>query len=109
MKLKGFHFADVAEIREAVTDELKKVQKEEFSAAFQKMYDGANTCIYMSMKRILNETKGICLRHLPSIFTKKNQSLNFWIALCILPVGGTVPRMTRKFRLTCRDIRNFAS
>jgi transposase len=36
-KLKGPHFADVAEIQEAVTDELKKVQKEEFSAAFQKL------------------------------------------------------------------------
>jgi len=31
-KLKGLQFADVAEIKEAVTDELKKVQKEEFSA-----------------------------------------------------------------------------
>jgi len=30
MKLKGFHFADVAEIQVVVTDELKKVQKEEF-------------------------------------------------------------------------------
>jgi len=39
MKVKGLHFADVAEIQEAVTDELKKVQKEEFSAAFQKLYD----------------------------------------------------------------------
>jgi hypothetical protein len=36
MKLKGFHFAVVAVIQEAITDELKKVQKEEFSAAFQK-------------------------------------------------------------------------
>jgi hypothetical protein len=36
IKLKGLHFADVAEIQEAVTDELKKVQKEEFLAAFQK-------------------------------------------------------------------------
>jgi len=27
MKLKGLHFADVAENQEAVTDELKKVQK----------------------------------------------------------------------------------
>jgi hypothetical protein len=35
MKLKELHFADVAEIQEAVSDELKKVQKEEFSAAFQ--------------------------------------------------------------------------
>jgi hypothetical protein len=46
MKLKGLHFADVAEIQEAVTDELKKVQKEEFSTAFQKLYDRAKTCIY---------------------------------------------------------------
>jgi hypothetical protein len=30
MKLKELHFADVAEIQEAITDELKKVQKEEF-------------------------------------------------------------------------------
>ena len=30
MKLKGLHFVDVAEIQEAVTDELKKVQNEEF-------------------------------------------------------------------------------
>jgi len=37
MKLKGLHFADVAEIQEAVTDELKKVEKGEFSAAFQKL------------------------------------------------------------------------
>jgi hypothetical protein len=35
--LKGLHFADVAEIREAITDELTKVQKEEFLAAFQKL------------------------------------------------------------------------
>ena len=46
MKLKGLHFADVAEIQGAVTDELKKVQKEEFSAAFQKLYDRAEACIY---------------------------------------------------------------
>jgi len=36
MKLKGLHFADVAEIQGAVTDELKKIQKEEISAAFHK-------------------------------------------------------------------------
>ena len=46
MKLKGLHFADVAEIQEAVTDELKKVQNEEFSAAFQELYDRAKACIY---------------------------------------------------------------
>jgi histone-lysine N-methyltransferase SETMAR len=41
MKLKGLHFADVAEIQEAVNGELKKVQKEEFSAVLQKLYDRA--------------------------------------------------------------------
>jgi hypothetical protein len=46
MKLKVLHFADVTEILEAVTDELKKVQKEEFSAAFQKVYDRAKACVY---------------------------------------------------------------
>jgi hypothetical protein len=45
MKLKGLHFADVAEIQEAVTDELKKEKKEEFSAAFQKLNDRAKSCI----------------------------------------------------------------
>jgi hypothetical protein len=46
MKLKGLNFADVAAIQEAVIDELKKFQKEKFSAAFQKMYDRAKVCIY---------------------------------------------------------------
>ena len=46
-KLKGLHFADVAEIQGAVIDELKKVQKEEFSAAFQKLYDSAKDYIYI--------------------------------------------------------------
>jgi hypothetical protein len=45
MGLKGLHFADVAEIQEAITYELK-VRKEEFLAAFQKPYDHAKACIY---------------------------------------------------------------
>ena len=49
MKLKGPHFADVAEIQEAVTDHLKKVKKEEFSTAFQKQYDRAKACIYANV------------------------------------------------------------
>jgi len=48
MKLKGLHFADVAEIQEAVNDELKKVQKEGFWAAFQKLHDRATARIYAS-------------------------------------------------------------
>jgi hypothetical protein len=46
MKLRGLHFADVAVIQGAVTDELKTAQKEEFSGDFQKLYDGAIVCIY---------------------------------------------------------------
>jgi hypothetical protein len=46
MKLKGRHLAYVAEIQKAVTDELKTVQKEEFSTAFQKVYSRAEVCIY---------------------------------------------------------------
>jgi hypothetical protein len=48
MKLKGLHLSDVSEIQEAVTDELKKVQKEEFSVAFQKLYVRAKACIYVN-------------------------------------------------------------
>ena len=49
IKLKGLHFSGVAEIREAVTDELKKVQKEEFSAAFQKLHNCAKACVYANV------------------------------------------------------------
>jgi len=51
MKLNGLNFADVAEIQEAVTDELKKVQIQKFSAAFQKTYDREKAyvcvCVYI--------------------------------------------------------------
>ena len=47
MKLKELHFADITAIQVAVTDKLKKVQKEEFSAAFQKLYGRAKACIYI--------------------------------------------------------------
>jgi hypothetical protein len=46
MKLNGLCFLDVAEIQEAVTDELKKFQKKEFLAAIQKLLDRAKACIY---------------------------------------------------------------
>ena len=48
MKLKELLFDDVAEIQGAVTAELKKVQKEEFSADFQKLYERAKACIYVN-------------------------------------------------------------
>jgi hypothetical protein len=52
VKLKGLYFADVAENQELNTvlrtDELNKFQKEEFSAAFQKVHDRAKACIYVN-------------------------------------------------------------
>jgi len=48
MKLKELHFADATEVQEAVTDELEKVQKEEFLPAFQKLYDLTKACIYVN-------------------------------------------------------------
>jgi hypothetical protein len=53
MKLKGLHLADVAEIQEAVTDELKKVQKQEFSAN-----DRAKSCIYANGANFEFKKKG---------------------------------------------------
>jgi hypothetical protein len=47
MELKGLHFVDVAEIQEAVTDEFKKVQKEEISANFQKLHDHAKVYVHI--------------------------------------------------------------
>jgi hypothetical protein len=72
IKLKGLHFVDVAEIQEAITDELKKVQKEEFLAAFQKLYDHAKACTFMPVELILNKKKSMCLPHMSSIFKKIN-------------------------------------
>jgi hypothetical protein len=66
MKLKGLHFADVAEIQEAVTDELKNVQKD-----FQQLFRNCTTVqmpVCMPMVLILN-LKKVCLFYL-----KKNQS-----------------------------------
>jgi len=68
MKLKGFHIADVTEIQGAITDELKKVQKEEFSAALQKLYDCAKACIYANGAYFEFKKKGMCFPHVSTIF-----------------------------------------
>jgi hypothetical protein len=72
MKLTGRHFADVAEIQEVVTDELKEVQKEEFSAGFQKLYNRAKS-LRICQWSLFRIKKKLCLPHVPLIF-KKNQS-----------------------------------
>jgi hypothetical protein len=46
MRFKGLRFADVAEIQEAITDELKKATEQEFSTTFQKLYNRVKACIY---------------------------------------------------------------
>jgi len=57
MKLKGLQFADVAEILEAVTDELKKVQKER---NFRQLFINCTITqkpVYMQMGLILNKKR----------------------------------------------------
>jgi hypothetical protein len=44
MKLKGLHFADVAEIQEAVIKDGPK--KRNFRQVFRKLYDRAKACTY---------------------------------------------------------------
>jgi hypothetical protein len=58
------------------TDGLKKVQKEEFSAAFQKLYNRAKACTCANGAYFELKKKVCCLLHVSSIF-KKNQSWNF--------------------------------
>ena len=59
MKLEG--------LQEAVTDELKKVRREEFSAAFQKLYDGAKACIYSNRAYFEQQKKSTSLPRASSI------------------------------------------
>jgi histone-lysine N-methyltransferase SETMAR len=60
MKLKGLHFVDITENQEAVTNELKELQKEEFSAGFCKLHDGAKARIYAN-GAYFELKKGVCL------------------------------------------------
>jgi len=52
-------------LQEAVTNELKKAQKEEFSAAFQKLCDHTKACIYAN-GAYFEYKKGMCLPHVSS-------------------------------------------
>ena len=65
MKIKYSTLRDVAEIQEAVTNELKKAQKEKFSAAFQKLYNHTKACIYANGAYFELKKK-----HVPWIFKK---------------------------------------
>jgi len=80
MKLKGLHFADVAEIQEVVTDELKKIPKEEFLAAFQKLYNHAKAGIYAN-GAYLELKKKVCVFLMCLQFLKK-LVIKLWTTLC---------------------------
>jgi hypothetical protein len=65
MKIKGIHLENVAEIHEAVTYEINKVQTEEFSAAFQKLYDRTKACgTHFELEKV------VCLPRVSSSFKK---------------------------------------
>jgi hypothetical protein len=73
MNLKGLHFANVVEIQEGVTDELKKVQRRNFRQLLRKCRT-AQKPVYLPMELILN-LKKVCvfltwLRFLKKLFLK---------------------------------------
>jgi hypothetical protein len=73
VNLKGLHFVDVAEIQEAITDVLKKVQKEKFLAAFQKLYD----CVYAN-GAYFELKKKVCV-FLKSVLKVLNRTVYIWL------------------------------
>jgi hypothetical protein len=79
MKLNGLHSADVAEIQATVTDELKKSKRRNFQQLFRNC-TSAQKPVYMPMEFILSKKK-VCV-FLMCLQLKKNQSQNFWSALC---------------------------
>ena len=58
--LKGLHFAGVAEIQEAATDELKKVKKRNFHQHFRNCTISQKP-VYMPTELILNNKKKVCV------------------------------------------------
>jgi hypothetical protein len=83
MKLKGLHFADVAEIHEAVTDELTnwhtqpavRQARRSKKGNFQQLFRNCTTTqkpVYMPVELILNKKKSKCLLHIFDL--KKNWS-----------------------------------
>jgi len=79
---------DVAEIQEAVADELKKVQKEEFSAAFQKLNDRAKACI--NVIGAYFELKKVCVYLMCLRFFKKISPITFG-PHCVLTIVLQLP------------------
>jgi hypothetical protein len=57
-------------MQEAITDELKKVQKEEFSAAFQKFYDAAKAFVYVNGAHC-EQKKKVCVSDLKKKISPK--------------------------------------
>ena len=58
-------------LRSKISDELKKVQKDEFLAGFHKLYDSAKVCIYAN-GAYFELKRGMCLSHLSSVHKKKS-------------------------------------
>jgi hypothetical protein len=69
IKLKGPHFAYVAKIQEAVTDELKKVPKEETLGSFSEIARPRKRLIYANGANF-ELKKVMCLPCVSSIFKK---------------------------------------
>jgi len=101
MKLKGFNVADITEIQEAVTDELKEVQKHFRNCTT------AQKPVYMLMEFILNKII-MSLPHVFSIFKKLSPKtsgthcvkLSILLPVSIAGSNTRVASLTRALRKT---------
>ena len=73
MKLKGLHFADIAEIQEAVADELKKVQKRGIFSIFSKTVQ-LRKSLYIYQWSLFWIKKKVCVFLMSLWFFKKKIS-----------------------------------
>jgi hypothetical protein len=97
--LKGLHSADVAEIQEAVTDKLKKVQKSNFQQLFRNCTITQKP-VYIPIGLILNK-KGVflsCLRFLKKPVLKL---LDRTVLIYILPRKWNMSIASVVGRLIC--------
>jgi hypothetical protein len=93
-EVKWTHFADVAEIQEAVIDELKKAQKRNFWQLFRNRMT-AQKPVYMPMEPTLNKKKVMCLPCMSSILKKISPKTFGTHCVCLRAHGGAVVEALR--------------
>jgi hypothetical protein len=102
MKLKGLHFADVFEIQEAVTDELKKVQKEEVQQLFRN-HSFPSPYATLSAQQPLNSTPHSVQQ--TALLPEQSSGQPSLLPLRVLPVSATANTIdAQNYKILFRDV-----